>query len=145
MLKLIGKIGLVAYATYLWKINQGIFKKITLFLVIVAFSVFFYADLRELLREINPSYLIHALVFKWLLILVFSYLIYKCILKINWKFSGKNLFKIMADSHEVNPELKEKLQEIENMQKIELDLSKYRDIKKYPKLKSEIEQILKEY
>ena len=58
--------------------------------------------------------------------------------------SGKNLFKLMADSHEVNPELKEKLQEIENMQKIELDLSKYRDIKKYPKLKSEIEQILKE-
>ena len=50
----------------------------------------------------------------------------------------------MSESDDVKPELKEKILEIESMQKIREDLKKYRDIEKFPKLKSEIDEILED-
>ena len=142
MIKLIRRIGFVAYATYLWKINLEVFKKIISFLVIVIFCVFFYSDLRELLREIDTSYLIYALLLKWAIIIFFSYLIFRYFLKINWELSLSNLIKLIAGSDEIKPDLKEKLKELKNIKEIGDDLKKYRDMEKFPKLKSEIDKIL---
>ena len=142
MIKLIRRIGFVAYATYLWKINLEVFKKIISFLVIVIFCVFFYSDLRELLREIDTSYLIYALLLKWAIIIFFSYLIFRYFLKINWELSVSNLIKLIAGSDEIKPDLKEKLKELKNIKEIGDDLKKYRDMEKFPKLKSEIDKIL---
>jgi len=50
----------------------------------------------------------------------------------------------MSESDDVKPELKEKILEIAGMQKIKKDLKKYRDIEKFPKLKSEIDEILED-
>jgi hypothetical protein len=144
MLKLIRKIGFVAYATYLWKINLEVFKKIISFLVVIIFSVFFYSDLRELLREIDPSYLIYALLLKWLIIIFFSYLIFRYFLKIDWELSVRKLIKLISRSDEIKPDLKEKLKELKDIKEIGDDLKKYRDIKHYPNLKSEIGEILGE-
>ena len=144
MLKLIRKIGFVAYATYLWKINLEVFKKIISFLVVIIFSVFFYSDLRELLREIDSSYLIYALLLKWLIIIFFSYLIFRYFLKIDWELSVRKLIKLISGSDEIKPDLKEKLKELKDIKEIGDDLKKYRDIKQYPNLKSEIGEILGE-
>jgi hypothetical protein len=104
--------------------------------------VFFYSDLRELLREIDTSYLIYALLLKWAIIIFFSYLIFRYFLKINWELSVSNLIKLIAGSDEIKPDLKEKLKELKNIKEIGDDLKKYRDMEKFPKLKSEIDKIL---
>jgi hypothetical protein len=142
MVKLIRRIGFVAYATYLWKINLEVFKKIISFLLMIIFSVFFYSDLRELLREISPSYLIYALLLKWAIITFFSYLIFRYFLKINWELSVRKLIKLISGSDEIKPDLKEKLKELKDIKEIGDDLKKYRDMEKFPKLKSEIDGIL---
>ena len=142
MIKLIRRIGFVAYATYLWKINLEVFKKIISSIVIIIFCVFFYSDLRELLREIDTSYLIYALLLKWAIIIFFSYLIFRYFLKINWELSVSKLIKLIAGFDEIKPDLKEKLKELKNIKEIGDDLKKYRDMEKFPKLKSEIDKIL---
>jgi len=142
MLRLISRLGTGFYISYLFKINSEALKKIISSVVIIVFSIFFYSDLRELLEEINPSYLTHALILKWVIICGFSYLIFRSLPKL--KLSEKKLVKVMSESDDVKPELKEKILEIESMQKIREDLKKYRDIEKFPKLKSEIDEILED-
>lgn len=101
----------------------------------------FYSDLRELLLEIDSSYLPHLLILKWAVISSFSYLIFRMLSKLS--FSQKTLFRVISGSKDAKPELKEKIIEIEDTQEIREDLKKYRDIHKFPKLKSEIDEILK--
>ena len=50
----------------------------------------------------------------------------------------------MLELDDIKPELKEKILEIEGIQKIKDDLKKYRDIERFPKLKSELDEILKD-
>jgi len=142
MLKLIYRLGIGFYITYLLKINSEALKKIISSLVVIVFLIFFYSDLRDLLREINPRYLTHALIIKWILICGFSYLIFRSLPKL--QFSERKLVKVMLELDEIKPELKEKILEIEGIQKIKDDLKKYRDIERFPKLKSELDEILKD-
>jgi hypothetical protein len=141
MVKLIKRIGLFAYIAYLWKLNLAEFKRIISFLAFILFSFLVYPDLKNLLKDLDLNYLVHAFIFKWLIITFFSFLIYKQLRKIDWRLSAKKVYKIIIESK--NEQLNSKdFKRIKDIKEIEEDLSKFRDIKKYPKLKTKIEEIL---
>lgn len=142
MFKLIKKIGFLAYLVYLWRLNLTHFRKIVLFLFFIFFCFFFYPDVINLLKNLNLNYFIHALVFKWFLIFIFSFLIYRQILYIDWEISFKKIQKLIIEVKDKNLQIKLDLKRIGQIKEIEEDLSKYKDINKYPKLKSEMSDIL---
>lgn len=142
MVQLIKKIGFLSYIAYLWKLNSVKFKKIILFIVFIIFSFLIYPDLKSLIKDINSNYLIQVFLLKWFFIIFFTFLIYKQLRQVEWNLSAKKIYKMIKESRNGDQNLKDNLMKIENIKNIEESLSKYRDIKKYPKLKNEIEQIL---
>ena len=142
MVKLIKKIGFFAYIAYLWKLNLAEFKRIIFFLVLILFSFLVYPDLKNLLKDLDLNYLIHVFILKWLIVTFLSFLIYKQLRRIEWSLSAKKIYEMIIGSKDEQFNSKDNLKKIEDIKDIEEGLSKYRDIKKYPKLKSKIEQIL---
>ena len=142
MVKLIKKIGFFAYITYLWKLNLAEFKKIVFFLVFILFSFLVYPDLKNLLKDLNLNYLIHVFILKWLIVTFLSFLIYKQLRRMDWRLSAKKIYEMIKESKDEQLNSKDNLKKIEDIKEIEEGLNKYRDIKKYPKFNTEIEQIL---
>lgn len=142
MVKLIKKIGFFAYTAYLWRLNSAKLKKIIFFIVVIAFSFLMYPDLRSLVKDMNLNYLIHVFLLKWFLVISLTFLIYKQLRQVDWSLSAKKIYQLITESNNGDLGLKKNLKKIEDIKDIEEGLSKYRDIKKYPKLKNEIEQIL---
>ena len=134
MYKLIRSIGFFAYVLFLYKWNKNESKRIAIFMVIILFSFFFYPDLKNLLRDLNLNFFIHIFVLKWLLILFFSFLIYRQLIKMDWSFSLTKVYKAMREPEYEKLPQEDKLNKIKNVKEIEESLNKYRDIKKYPKL-----------
>ena len=97
MYKLIRSIGFFAYVLFLYKWNKNESKRIAIFMVIILFSFFFYPDLKNLLRDLNLNFFIHIFVLKWLLILFFSFLIYRQLIKMDWSFSLTKVYKAMRE------------------------------------------------
>ena len=133
MYKLIRSIGFFAYVFFLYKWNKNESKRIAIFMVIILFSFFFYPDLKNLLRDLNLNFFIHIFVLKWLLILFF-FLIYRQLIKMDWSFSLTKVYKAMREPEYEKLPQEDKLNKIKNVKEIEESLNKYRDIKKYPKL-----------
>ena len=142
MVKLIKKIGFLSYIAYLWKLNSEKFKKIIFFIVFIFFSFLIYPDLKDLVKDMNLNYLIHVFLLKWFFVISLTFLIYKQLKQVDLSLSAKKIYQMIMESKNGDLDFKDNLKKIENIKDIEEGLSKYRDIKKYPKLNNEIEQIL---
>ena len=142
MVKLIKKIGFFAYIAYLWKLKLAEFKRIVFFLVFILFSFLVYPDLKNLLKDLDLNYLIYVFILKWLIVTFLSFLIYKQVRKMDWTLSVKKIYEMIIESKDEQLNSKDNLKKIEDIKEIEEGLNKYRDIKKYTKFKTEIEQIL---
>ena len=140
MWKLISKLGLGAYLYFLWKINSKTLKKILFKSALILFVVLFYSDLQELLREISPHYLIHALILKWGLVFFFCYLILKDLSLL--RFSESIFSTYISNSEDEEIELSGKISKEEK--EVKESLKKYKDLDEFPELRSEIDQILEE-
>ena len=142
MVKLIKKIGFFAYIAYLWKLNLAEFKRIVFYLVFILFSFLVYPDLKNLLKDLNLNYLIYVFIFKWFTVTFLSFLIYRQLRRMDWSLSAKKIYEMIIESKDEQLNSKDNLKKIEDIKEIEEGLNKYRDIKKYPKFNTEIEQIL---
>ena len=103
-----------------------------------------YSDVVSILKEVNPFYLTHALIGKWIIILLSSYVSLKNLLNLDWNLSASKIYKLLNKSKKNKSYKNENFGEIQNLKDIEEGLAQYRDLQKYPRLESEINEILRE-
>lgn len=135
MFKLISKIGFILYLRSFVNLNSRRIKLLFICLCIFLFINYFYIDLQGLLREINPSYLIYALVFKYsVLIPTFITAFFNFI---NLCFTEETLGKDRL----LNKALEDLERSEDSIKKKEDTFKKFEDISKYPKLKSKSDRL----
>ena len=135
MLKLISKIGFILYLRSFVHLNSRRIYFLFISFCIFLFINYFYSDLQGLLREINPSYLIYALVFKYLVLIpIFIFAFFNFI---NLCFTEETLGKDRL----VNRTIKDLEISKDSIEKKEDTFKKFEDISKYPKLKSKADRL----
>lgn len=149
MFKLISKLGFIAFAITLLKLNSREIKRIFISILLIILTSFFYSDLRDIFKETYPENLFLLLISKWVIILLLGYWGIRNILRL--KLSEKGLKEKLFSSSKQSPDLdkikqlllKEEAQ-IKGLKKREDFFKELEDLKKYPKLKTGSEKIYEE-
>ena len=149
MFKLIAKLGFIAFAITLLKLNSKEIKRIFISILLIILTSFLYSDLRDIFEKTYPENLFLLLISKWVIILLLGYWGIKNILRL--KLSEKGLKEKLFSSSKPSLDL-EKIKElllkeeaqIKGLKKREDFFKELEDLKKYPKLKTGSKKIYEE-
>ena len=149
MFKLISKLGFIAFAITLLKLNSREIKRIFISILLIILTSFFYSDLRDIFKETYPENLFLLLISKWVIILLLGYWGIRNILRLKLSEKGlkEKLFsssKQSLDLDEIKELLLKEEAQIKGLKKREDFFKELEDLKKYPKLKTGSEKIYEE-